>query len=101
MRCHALQSIVAGSTRVVSSPRPETSSLARSCNKAERERYFVFGEPLSHEPDWFGDTLGTQSIYVPGGFPELLQDIHNFTNNVKERTVVRPVRQPRCEAAAD
>jgi hypothetical protein len=35
-----------GSTRVVSSPPPETSLLARSCNKAERERYFVFGEPL-------------------------------------------------------
>jgi hypothetical protein len=35
---------MAGSTRVVSSPLPETSLLARSCNKAERERYFVFGE---------------------------------------------------------
>jgi hypothetical protein len=35
-----------GSTRVVSSPLPETSLLARSCNKAERERYFVFGESL-------------------------------------------------------
>jgi hypothetical protein len=31
-------------TRVVSSPPPETNLLARSCNKAERERYFVFGE---------------------------------------------------------
>jgi hypothetical protein len=46
MRCHASQRIMAGSTRVVSSPLPETSLLARSCNKAERERYFVFGESL-------------------------------------------------------
>ena len=46
MRCHASQPIMAGSTRVVSSPLPETSLLARSCNKAERERYFVFGESL-------------------------------------------------------
>jgi hypothetical protein len=44
MRCHASQPIMAGSTRVVSSPLSETSLLARSCNKAERERYFVFGE---------------------------------------------------------
>jgi hypothetical protein len=53
MRCHASQPIVAGSTRAVSSPPPETSLLARSCNKAERERYFVFGEfspSLKH--DW-------------------------------------------------
>jgi hypothetical protein len=41
------QPIMAGSTRVVSSPLPETSLLARSCNKAERERYFVFGESLN------------------------------------------------------
>ena len=47
MRCHASQPIMAGSTRVVSSPLPETSLLARSCNKAERERYFVFGESLT------------------------------------------------------
>jgi hypothetical protein len=46
MRCHVSQPILAGSTRVVSSPLPETSLLARSCNKAERERYFVFGESL-------------------------------------------------------
>src|ERR1700722_17545429 len=46
MRCHASQPITAGSTRVVSSPLPETSLLARSCNKAERERYSVFGESL-------------------------------------------------------
>jgi hypothetical protein len=32
---------------VVSSPPPAIGLLARSCNKAERERYFVFGEPLS------------------------------------------------------
>src|SRR5258705_12203787 len=37
---------MAGSTRVVSPPLPETSLLARSCNKVERERYFVFGESL-------------------------------------------------------
>jgi hypothetical protein len=37
---------MAGSTRGVSSPLPETSLLARSCNKAERERYFVLGESL-------------------------------------------------------
>jgi hypothetical protein len=35
---------MAGSTRVVSSRLPETSLLAHSCNKAVRERYFVFGE---------------------------------------------------------
>ena len=29
---------------MVSSPTPETSLLARSCNKAEREQYFVFNE---------------------------------------------------------
>jgi hypothetical protein len=46
MRCHASQPIMAGSTRVVSSPLPEPSLLARSCNKAERERFFVFGESL-------------------------------------------------------
>jgi hypothetical protein len=45
MRCHASQPIMAGWTRVVSSPLPETSLLARSWNKAERERYFVFGDP--------------------------------------------------------
>ena len=44
VRCHASQPIMAASTRVVSSPLPETSLLARSCNKAGRERYFVFGE---------------------------------------------------------
>jgi hypothetical protein len=43
---NASQPIVAGSTRVVSSPPPDTSLLARSCNKAEHERYFVFGESL-------------------------------------------------------
>jgi hypothetical protein len=41
---HASQRIMAGSTRVVSSPPPEISSLARSWNKAEREQYFVFSE---------------------------------------------------------
>jgi hypothetical protein len=46
MRCHVSQPIMAGSTRVVSSPLPETSLLALSCNKAERERYFAFGESL-------------------------------------------------------
>jgi hypothetical protein len=46
MRCRASQPIMAGSTRAVSSPPPETSLLARSCSKAECERYFVFGESL-------------------------------------------------------
>src|SRR5712672_950781 len=53
MRCHASQPIMAGSMRcsedfrrlkIEPSCPPETSLLARSCNKAERERYFVFGE---------------------------------------------------------
>jgi hypothetical protein len=35
---------MAGSTRVVSLPLKETGLLGRFCNKAERERYFVFGE---------------------------------------------------------
>jgi hypothetical protein len=47
MRCHASQLIVAGSTRVVNSPPPETSLHARFWNKAERERYFVFGEAFA------------------------------------------------------
>ena len=62
MRCRASQPIMAGSTRVVSSPPPETSLLARSCNKAERERYFVFGEPL---PSRFSRSSTTLKVPVP------------------------------------
>jgi hypothetical protein len=39
---------MAGSTRAASSLPPETTLLARSCSKAERERYFVFSESLRY-----------------------------------------------------
>ena len=53
--------IMAGSTRLVTSPPADTSLLARCCNKAERERYFVFGEsrPAGFSP---GDARDTQPV---------------------------------------
>src|ERR1700757_4745706 len=65
---------MAGSTRVVSSPPPETSLLARSCNKAERERYFVFGESLPSRFSRFEiDVTGCRyaEFYKELGEPEL------------------------------
>jgi hypothetical protein len=63
MRYHVSQPIVVGSRRVVSSPLPETSLLARSSSKAERERYFVFGESLRPPEHPLGAPEATNNFF--------------------------------------
>jgi hypothetical protein len=83
---------------VVSSPLPETSLLARSSNKAERERYFAFGESEQASPHFLSVITSGDDARREAGLNDLhfkLQFAGDAPGSGSARTIPFMVRRVR------